>query len=349
MSSRIRQSAYKKSLVSEQDCLLWSQQFFASLGPVIENLEQKNQGDVNIKAQIEAEFAAQYVLAGIQLLRPKDWRGGAHHGFDFTLTSSPSINIFLNHSLRSIPISVNRSLYFWQSGSYPLKLYRDIPSPLEVLKMQTRGYRCVSCITDPKLIEQYILGERDALSFALHDLIHADHFFRHPDWMKAQVGFCRWMLELYQNSVFKQWLNQDSVFEKEFFYAASDMNSHPAHLVKYFKSVLTAAILRSFQQDPRDKLSEAQKNSLQDWLFETAHIGGFDQNFYHSLLDLNSSAEDIPCLQQLTQGLENKFSLESTAASDDNKDGCVPLVEGSSIWSSAGTVVSDRLHSHAQG
>ncbi len=86
-----------------------------------------------------------------------------------------------NFSFRSTPMSVNRSLLSWSTESYPLKLMFRIPSSEEVLRQQKMGSRCVTLLTEAQKTQTYILGERDALSFTMHDLIHADHFYQHDE------------------------------------------------------------------------------------------------------------------------------------------------------------------------
>lgn len=299
MSSRIRPGAYKKSLVSEEQCSTWSRDFSLRFKEAL--------SQTNVASLSEAEFASLYVQVGLMTLRPLDWRGGAHNGFDHTLTISSFINLYLNHSLRSIPISVNRSLYYWFTEKYPLKLYLEVPTSLEVLKMQTLGYRCVSCITDESLTQKYILEERDALSFALHDLIHADHFFKHPDWKNAQIGFSRWMLELYEDQSFNQWLCNDPVFAKDFFYGSSDMNSHPAHMMKYFKYIMAAALLRKNNHPQTSSLSKNEQQELEHWIRKTSAIGGFNDDFLQNFLFLNLPSENVDVLKTLSEQLELKF------------------------------------------
>ena len=64
-----------------------------------------------------------------------------------------------------------------------------IPRPEEVLNQQKQGRRCVTVILDPEKAKKFILGERDALGFTMHDLIHADHFYHNNQCYQGQLGF----------------------------------------------------------------------------------------------------------------------------------------------------------------
>lgn len=140
--------------------------------------------------------------------------------------------IFSQFALKSTPLSVNRALLKWWEGSYGLELMFRIPSPLEVLEQQRFGRRCVTTVTD-KRIEKYILGERDALSFTMHDLIHADHFYHHNESYEGQLGFYGLLYKTYGDFDLSH-----EEFAREFEYLIADMNAYPIHLLKCLKSAM---------------------------------------------------------------------------------------------------------------
>jgi hypothetical protein len=149
------------------------------------------------------------------------------------------LDLFAQYSFKSTPYSVNRALVEWVNGNYGLELMFRIPKPKEVLKQQIMGRRCVTTITDDRL-QNYILGERDALSFTMHDLIHADHFYYHNDCFEGQVGFYNL---LYQS--FDYFDLSKKKFTDEFEYLISDMNAYAVHLLKCLKS----AMIHYFDED----------------------------------------------------------------------------------------------------
>jgi hypothetical protein len=94
-------------------------------------------------------------------------------------------------------------------------------------------------------LDALVLGERDPLSFLLHDLVHAYKMFSNPYLFNGQVGFCRAMLRLYADQTalaeLQSLLEADEKFADAYDYLISDMNSHPKHLFFYFKAILINA------------------------------------------------------------------------------------------------------------
>jgi hypothetical protein len=112
------------------------------------------------------------------------------------------IDVFAKHSVRSIPLGVNRALVNWAQGHWNLKLFTGVPSPAEVLSMQTQGARCVSIIVDEIGLGRYVNADHDPLGFCLHDLIHGDHFFQNPVVASGQVGFSRSLQKAIGSGIF---------------------------------------------------------------------------------------------------------------------------------------------------
>ncbi len=151
---------------------------------------------------------------------------------------------FLCHvSHRSIPLAVNRALWGWQLGVYPLQCLTYIPTPLELLEMQSKGFRCVSLITD----YDFTVANhgRDPLGFVLHDLIHADHFFKCQELAESQIIFSQKILIGLKKGEFSPYWEKDPTFKKEFTYLISDMNSHPQHLEQTLTAIMNSARMRA--------------------------------------------------------------------------------------------------------
>jgi hypothetical protein len=146
-------------------------------------------------------------------------------------------DLFNYFAFMSTPLSVNRSILNWSLNHYGLELMFRIPSPKEVLNQQKYGRRCVTIILDSQKSRKYILGERDALGFTMHDLIHADHFYHNNLSFEGQLGFYGLLDYCLSESHFDEHL-QDLKFEQEFEYLISDMNAYAIHLLKCFKSAL---------------------------------------------------------------------------------------------------------------
>jgi hypothetical protein len=224
----------------------------------------------------DAEMAAIYVVVFSFLRRSQDFLGGIHNEFTASeslqtppnmlscrnfmeilratlpesLAKVKSLTRFENdqgflpflcrHTLRSIPISVMRSLSAWQNGTYPLTLWTTIPSPEEVLQLQVGGKRCVSMFIQESEFSQLASDGRDVFGFLIHDLIHADHFFHDPVNAQAQIQFSQRLQILWQQPFLQERLLADSEFKEEFYYLMSDMNSVPLHLLKTLKAQLLA-------------------------------------------------------------------------------------------------------------
>jgi len=221
-------------------------------------------------------MAAIYVTVFSFLRRPQDFLGGLHKEFNIPFTPSSlsgawfvrtlrstlppklaaakSLTRFENaeaflpflcsHSLRSVPISVMRSLLAWQNKTYPLTLWTTVPSAEEVLQLQVGGQRCVSMFVQEDEFSKLALDGRDVFGFLIHDLIHADHFFHDPENAQAQIQFSQKLQVLWQQDFLQERLQADPIFKDEFFYLMSDMNSVPLHLLKTLKAQLLAHIKR---------------------------------------------------------------------------------------------------------
>jgi len=111
-----------------------------------------------------------------------------------------------------------------------------IPTPLEVLEQQKVGRRCVTLFTEKKRLEKFVLGDRDPLSFTMHDLIHADHFY-HSSCFQGQLGFYGLLDFCLKQNHFEKHLQIDE-FAHELDYLISDMNAYAVHLMKCLKAAL---------------------------------------------------------------------------------------------------------------
>ncbi|HXH30124.1 MAG TPA: hypothetical protein VNJ01_04875 [Bacteriovoracaceae bacterium] len=224
----------------------------ATLAPVLELHGSKKLSD--------SEFTAIYILTYLSLRYPKLWLGSRKKipaktqelsisWKPFLRNLEPNIQrrlmgietvgeIFENFALKSTPESVQRSVLMWDSGQYGLELMFRVPAPTEVLDQQIRGRRCVSVILEKERASRYVLGERDALSFTMHDLIHADHFYHNQDSFKGQIGFYGLLHHCLSRQYFDDLLGNKR-FMEELEYLISDMNAYCVHLLKCLKSALT--------------------------------------------------------------------------------------------------------------
>jgi hypothetical protein len=249
--SSSRAGRFKKKLVSPEALLIEAPVMKEKLKPFYELYLTKKLS--------EADFTASYLLCFLSHRFPESWPGSRHKeqkaisGIDWRelpFEFEPNVmrrfedirslqEIFANFALKSTPLAVNRALLSWYDGSNGLELMFRIPSPKEVLLQQKCGRRCVTALIDDR-ISKYILGERDALSFTMHDLVHADHFFHHNECYQGQLAFYG-LLDM----TFAYFDLSHEKFLSEFEYLISDMNAYAIHLLKCLKS----AMVHYFDED----------------------------------------------------------------------------------------------------
>lgn len=241
--SSSRAGRFKKKLVSRDELNIEAPLVGAKLTLFFDLLQK---GVIN-----EAQFAACYIIVFLAHRNPGSWPGARKSALKIKGMSLRSLpfefepnvikrlqgfetveEIFANFALKSTPASVNRAVLGWMNGSYGLELMFRIPTPAEVLQQQKQGRRCVTCILDKRL-STYILGQRDALSFTMHDLIHADHFYHHNNCYEGQLGFYGLL-----DRTFKYFDLTQQEFANEFEYLIADMNAYAIHLMKCLKSAM---------------------------------------------------------------------------------------------------------------
>lgn len=257
-----RNGSYKKILMDE-DSLKKEAPF------IIEGIRSLRK-----KSMSDQDFTTLYILFFLRLNQPKNYLQRhtkkiiENHDNDFQnllniipqefelstweiekLKGITGPDLFQYFNLRGIPKSIHRAMINWYNNSWDIKMLFTIPSPAELLFMQVENSRVLTLIIDEKKLTTHILGRRDPLSFALHDLMHADQFFNNPKSQKGQLGFYKWIATQYQNPILQNKLQCDKKFKDEFDYVVSDMNAYVMHLLKSFKSCFTRAHCENIFED----------------------------------------------------------------------------------------------------
>jgi hypothetical protein len=258
IKSSSRAGRFKKKLVSELE--------LQKEAPLILDKVAPFQELYTSSKLTQAEFTACYLIVYLSHRFPGNWLGSKREPsavqgipwrdlpFQFEkniikrLEGIHSLQeIFSTFALKSTPLSVNRAILEWSQENYGLELMFKIPSPREVLDQQKRGRRCVTTVLD-KRVSSYILGERDALSFTMHDLIHADHFYHNNDCYRGQLGVYGLL-----DKTFSYFDLTHKEFADEFEYIIADMNAYAIHLLKCLKSAMVYYFNESyFRNWPRD-------------------------------------------------------------------------------------------------
>lgn len=168
-----------------------------------------------------------------------------------------------HYQFRGVISNVPAALVQWLRGAWSLILREDVPTPLEVLRMQARGRRAVTILTEyPRLCEP-VLHKPDAFAFFVHDLGHAYKFFHSPALCAGQCGFFAALEDAYDRDVFASYLDNPE-FVARFHYLMSDMNTHPEHGRQYLRAILVECHLRREQKAPSEPLSSMAERTIEE-------------------------------------------------------------------------------------
>ena len=230
-------------------------QFYLSHANQFKIIEEKVKS-LPIKDQITL-----WVISCICLRRPNSWYSGRQNLAESKLPLNISFSMHdffqdlgltwpkkLNHDigieefvrtvrLNPLPAAAARALYFFYTEHYSIEILCYEPEPLDLLKLQIAGKRVLTFEPDFTTWPHLKYGERDPLSFWIHDLIHADHFFSDPQNRAGQIGFYRLLYEIIVSKILDTISLNDGFF-KAFTYLMSDMNAHPLHLIKTLRAYL---------------------------------------------------------------------------------------------------------------
>jgi len=143
----------------------------------------------------------------------------------------------------------------WSRGERPVHLLGNIPSSVEVLRLQSIGQRCVSLIEDAEALTHGDPRHPDGLTFVLHDLCHLEKFVD-PEHRVGQVGFFDTVLRATKTPA---WAALQAPFDAEWEadrdYVFSDMNGSAIFLFAALKMKVRMAVRRQVARargsDPR--------------------------------------------------------------------------------------------------
>ena len=258
------------------------------------------------------------------LRRPDDWFGGerkeAFRSIRSNSTNLTLVEIFDKTVVRVPPQFKNgyelksalqfirvkplseaclRSLCLLAEPEFPIVILNHIPKPRELLDYQLLGKRILTFNEDFEAWPASLNNERDFLSFVIHDLIHADHFFKDNKNTLGQLGFYHFIESIWAHKSLQD-LCLDTRFKKGIEYIISDMNSHPLHLLKTLRAYLDQATRDSF--DP--------KMIWESWISTWVS----DKSSFNALQKINTqlfSDIDALAVEQLCIAFGHKKSLAS--------------------------------------
>lgn len=167
------------------------------------------------------------------------------------------------YQFRGVIGNVPVALVQWLRGAWPLIAREDAPAPLEMLRMQARGYRAVTILTEYPRLREPVLNKPDAFAFFVHDLEHACKFFHSPALCAGQCAFFAMLEDAVDRDVFAPYFT-DVEFVTRFHYLMSDMNTHPEHSRQYLRAILVECHLRHERKGRREPLSSAAEQAIEE-------------------------------------------------------------------------------------
>lgn len=181
-------------------------------------------------------------------------------------------NCFRPRGMRQGALSV---LSKWQRASMPLFVIVGAMSSPNLLRWQSKGFRCVSIFLPPHDWDRLIVDDKDALDFTLHDLDHAFKFIDDGGRYFSQVGFFSCLDKLVANDVtLAKWRSIDARFDRAFVYLMSDMNTHCAHQTEYLRAIVVESLLRRYQHARNEPLCAAAQGEFTSWKRGVENIVG---------------------------------------------------------------------------
>jgi hypothetical protein len=168
-------------------------------------------------------------------------------------TTTYLMDVAVEYRIRLLPQAIFDVLWKWGQGECNLLLWDRIPTPFEMLDYQSQGKRIVTMDLQKASRGELVDGQRDAFEFLLHDLLHADLFFKNTEIHEQQRSFFSQLKEIILCEKLLE--TADNLFLQDLSYLMADMNSHRAHLEAHFRAILITQQLRQEQRDPREPLS----------------------------------------------------------------------------------------------
>lgn len=188
-----------------------------------------------------AERVALHLMDHAQRLRgAMAWQGSWAPSLPCS-AGTPHLSTLAERRLWKLDLHATRSLLAWGAGQRRVHLMTHVPSALDLLHFQARGWRCICLVDDANVPAVH----QNNYQFVVHDLCHLEKF-ADPEHHAAQVGFFdavatalahpRW--RAVEGTLDGQWLtDRDAV--------VSDMNGSVIFLVAAVKMKLKMAARRT--------------------------------------------------------------------------------------------------------
>ena len=212
----------------------------------------------------EAHAVAQFLATGLAARHGSRWLGGARRPPLACGAGSELVRSFAERRLFRVGDALPEALTAWADGRRRVVLLRSQPSPREMLRLQARGWRCVSLLPEGSDTGRHA----DVVDFAIHDLCHLEKFAA-PEHHQAQVGFFALLDRALGDP---RWTEieagLDAAWGPDRDYVLADMNGHAVYLFVALKRKLWLAVRRAFPSD------EGAARRAHDTLFDLLELEG---------------------------------------------------------------------------
>lgn len=196
-------------------------------------------------AASDAHTVAEFLSAGLAARHGARWLGGARRPALACASGSPLIRSFAERRLFQVGDAVPEALTAWADGRRRVVVLRSQPSPREMLRLQARGWRCVSLLPEGCDTGRHA----DVFDFAIHDLCHLEKFAA-PEHHLAQVGFFALLDRALDDPRWEELeRGLDAAWPPDRDYVLADMNGHAVYLFVALKRKLWLAVRRAFPSD----------------------------------------------------------------------------------------------------
>ncbi len=109
-----------------------------------------------------------------------------------------------------------------------------------MLQLQARGERALGLCWEIEDADGAVVAGKDAFTFLIHDLEHAERFWQGPELHQLQRQFFARLEQQLEQGQAPFSLAEKAAWPASFNYLISDMNGHPAFLEKYWQHHLAA-------------------------------------------------------------------------------------------------------------
>ncbi len=264
-----------------------------------------------------AERTAAFLLERVQARWGRLWDQGARPGELTVAGTGPALAVLARRRVRGVPEVVAAGLCAWSGDDRPIEVLERVPAAEEVLALQTRGRRCVSLVTDAAALAHGDPRHPDGLTFALHDLCHAEKFLD-PEHHLGQVGFFRAVARALGSPWFEGLQRSfDPLWRSDRDYVISDMNGSAIFLFAVLKMKIKMAVRREVGRRPhrtslpenRGPLDPEERAAFEAVLDQLVAALGFPEPLREAAL-LVSARRDHPTL---ARALLTHFQQTATA------------------------------------